>query len=407
MRRRFALLFIGVALAATQTAWAGPPTDTPQGNAGFAGTWLGGQVNDQGFIPQAGDPAKPNLSATAQAVIAMETAGVANAATQRALTYLGEHVDEYVVHSGNDDPGALAFLIMAAAPRGYDVTDFGSTHANLLARLQATKQSNGLFGAADPSFDGAFRQGLALMALKVAGASDTAAVDWLIDQQCADGLWTAFRADTTQPCPAVDPATFTGPDTNSSALAVLGLQAQGSTTPAGNGAAALLSVRNSGGGWGFLARSDQPTDANSTGLVVSALLAADGTQDARGVAALEALQVGCDGEPSDRGGIAFQDLTAGPDALATAQATPALAGKALPLPAQSGPFTADDRLASCDLVTTTTEPPPTSQSGPAVEGEPLPRTGSSSLGEVGGALVLVGVGVVFVTLAEARRRRTS
>src|SRR5436305_2018998 len=83
-----------------------------------------------------------------------------------------------------------------AVPDGANPANFGAAHVNLVARLQATNQPNGLFGAADPTFDGAFRQGLALMALKVVGVADAAAADWLVGQQCADGSWTAFRADT-------------------------------------------------------------------------------------------------------------------------------------------------------------------------------------------------------------------
>ena len=48
-------------------------------------------------------------------------------------------------------------------------TSFGGT--NLVARLLATQRTTGtdagLFGAQDPTFDGAYRQGLALAALAV------------------------------------------------------------------------------------------------------------------------------------------------------------------------------------------------------------------------------------------------
>src|SRR3954468_2879087 len=285
-----------------------------------------------------------------------------------------------------------------------DPTSFGTTNTDLVARLQATQQPSGLFGASDPSFDGAFRQGLALMALTAVGITDAAAGDWLAGQQCADGLWTAFRADTTVPCPAVDPNTFTGPDTNSTALAVLGLQAQGRTGPAFDGAKALADIRNSGGGWGFLARQDQPTDANSTGLVVPALLAAFGTHDEQGTAALLALQAGCDADAADVGGIAFQDLSSGTDVLATVQATPALAGAMLPL--TTAVDVKHDPVACVPPPapkTSVTDAPTTAP--PTVAGEPLARTGAWSGPEAGGAVVLVLLGVLVVQRGDARRRR--
>ena len=48
-----------------------------------------------------------------------------------------------------------------------------------------------------------------------------------LEQQCTNGMWQAYRANTTVACPAANPATFTGPDTNSISLAVQGLAAWG------------------------------------------------------------------------------------------------------------------------------------------------------------------------------------
>ena len=404
MRRLPVVALLALLVAGFVTPASAAPRSLGPQAATFAGQWLAKQLTAQGFIPQAADPNAPNLSATAQAVIALAAAGAPQ--YSNALDYLGGHVEEFVVSSGNDDPGALSYLIMDAVIGGQDPTNFGTTRTDLVARLQATKQANGLFGANDPSFDGAFRQGLSLMALKAIGLTDATATDWLAGQQCADGLWTAFRADTTTPCPAVDPSTFTGPDTNSTALAVLGLHAQGRTTPATDGANALLNVRSAGGGWGFLARSDQPTDANSTGLVLTALLAATGSPDQQGKAAVLALQADCSASNSaDVGGISFQDVSSGPDVLATVQATPALADAVLPV--GKAPVTAADAACAAPITSTSTTATdsPTSTTPPAVEGQPLPRTGSWSGLEVGTALVLVGLGVVLVQRAETRRRR--
>jgi hypothetical protein len=390
---------------------ASPASADTAKNADIAASWVALQVNADGFIPLANDPSKPNVSLTMQAVQTFAAAGVGKTQADAVMTYIGAHVEDFVVRSGVDDPGALAYVILDAVATGQDPTTFGTTDVDLVARLGATKQSDGLFGATDPTFDGAFRQGLALMALHAAGQSDADAIAWLEDQQCDDGLWTAFRSDTNVPCPAVDPNTFAGPDTNSTALAVLGLAAQGRASSSAAGAAALASVRNGGGGWGFLASSDQPTDANSTGLVVSALQSVNGTQDAQGVAAILALQLPCTDNPADSGGIAFQDFGGGltPDVFATEQAVPALAGVTLPL----GPVViSPDLVPACAApdtttttsTTTTTAPATTEEDGTSTAGE-LPRTGSSSLLLTGVSLTLIGGGGMLVQLAAERRRK--
>jgi hypothetical protein len=406
------LLAAGVVLAGAVPAVAAPPSSDPATAARAAATWLAAQVNDAGFIPLAADPNAPNLSVSAQAVTALAAAGVGRTQADALLGYLGEHVEDTVAPGGTDDPAALAYLILAAHARGHDPAAFGAPPANLVTRLLATQQPSGLFGAADPTFDGAYRQGLALLALAATGAGNAAGAAWLVDQQCDDGSWTAFRADTSQPCPPVDPNTFTGPDTNSTALAVLGLAAQGESAPASDGVAALDAVRNGDGGWGFLARADQPTDANSTGLVLAAVRTVQGAPDASGTKALLALQAGCDADPLDRGGIAFQAGPGGalvPDALATVQAIPGLAPVDLPVraPAMSATLPAVCRVSA----PTTAGVAGATTSSVARAGAPgagpaeLPRTGTTShpaaLALVGGVLVAAGSACV----RGARRRR--
>ncbi len=417
MRRVAAFLFVaGLVLAVAHPASAAPPGNDPETGARFAAAWLGRQVNDAGFIPQSANPATANLSLSAQAVPALAAAGVGRHQVDALLGYLGRHVDDLVAGSGADDPGALASLILAAEAAGVDPTAFGTPATNLVSRLVATQQANGLFGTAAPTFDGAYREGLALLALHAAGVANAAGVTWLEDQQCDDGSWTAFRADTIQPCPAVDPNTFSGPDTNSTALGALGLHAHGATTEVTNGIAALQAVRNAGGGWGFLARADQGTDANSTGLVVEAIRTVTGAPDARGTAALLALQVGCTAPAADRGGIAFQAGSGGvlaPDGLATAQATAALAGVALPIAPQT---IAGDLPVPCPAAPTTTvgalggpaQPattmtPAARNVAPAQAAEELPRTGTPTAPFAVGALVALVAGGACV--AGARRRR--
>jgi hypothetical protein len=357
-------------------------------------------VNSQGFIPQAANPSQPDLPVTVQAITALAAVHAYRSTAEAMMTYTDAHIDDLVVINGVDDPGRLSYAILARAAMGESTN-------TLITRLQATQQSSGLFGAAG----GAFDQGLALLALHTAGISNAKAVTWLEDQQCASGFW---HYDPAQSC-QVDLTKFTGPDTNTSALAALGLFAQGATTQATAGVTALAAVRNAGGGWGFFALSDQATDANSTGLVMATLRTINGSVDTKGLAALSALAVGCNGDPADVGGVAFQpDSKTGalvPDAFATVQALPALAGASLPLVDVSfGAPGASACATSASSTTTTTVPVSTAGSSsttttttPVAATAELPRTGSPSM-----PLIEIGVLSVFAggaVLGGARRRR--
>ncbi|CAM5571503.1 prenyltransferase/squalene oxidase repeat-containing protein [Streptomyces narbonensis] len=162
--------------------------------------------------------------------------------------------------------GAALALPAAAAPSPSDPAS---------ASPSASGASSGLYGTKDPTYDGVWRQSYAFLAQRGAGFQPAGlAVDWLLDQQCADGSFSAYRADTTVPCDAK-----TMRDTNATALAVqaLGSVRRESMFPekvdkavkAGDGW--LRSVQNKDGGWGYAPGS--PSDANSTSLVIGALAA--------------------------------------------------------------------------------------------------------------------------------------
>ncbi|MFS8201618.1 prenyltransferase/squalene oxidase repeat-containing protein [Streptomyces sp. CWNU-52B] len=165
---------------------------------------------------------------------------------------------------------------------------------------------SGLYGTADPTYDGVWRQSLALLAQHTVGVRPAAkAVDWLTGQQCADGGFAAYRADPATKCDAK-----TQLDTNSTAAAVQALEAL-DTDDAVTGAAVkwLKSAQNKDGGWGYLPGG--ASDTNSTALVIGALEAADtdprdlrSKDDRTPYDALRGLAVPCD---EDGGGaFAFQ-----------------------------------------------------------------------------------------------------
>jgi len=391
-------------------------TITPSPSAAAA-AWLAAQVKPDGFLALPATPTTANLGLTAQGLLSLAATGVAKPEVDAMEGYLAAHVDDYVVSGGVDQPGPLAYLILDALATGNDATNFGG--ANLVTRLEATQQPSGLFGSQDATYDGAFRQGLSLLALHGVGVDSSSGATWLSDQQCADGGWTAYRADTSVPCPAADPVTFAGPDTNSTALAAEALHALG-VTPAHDPVTWFSSVRSSGGGFAYLGDPTQAADANSTGLVTQALLALTGSPDTAGVSALEAFQAGCTADVADRGGIAFQPPSTGdlvPDEVATVQGLWGLSGQVFPL---LEPTIAATTPAVCETPTTsstsTTAPgtaststtvpvvPVAEGSGPAAgtAGE-LPRTGASTEPLLAVALILTAAGSGLVI--GSRRRR--
>jgi hypothetical protein len=163
-------------------------------------------------------------------------------------------------------------MASAAAPAA--VTSVGSVTHTASSRTAAASKSDklpdGLYGTADPKYDGVWRQSMALLALDGAGAVPAKkAVDWLAGQQCGDGSFTAYRADAARTGKKCDPD-GTPSDINATALALQALAAVGGRSDTvREGVEWLISVQNKDGGWGSAPRA--ASDANSTSLVIGAL----------------------------------------------------------------------------------------------------------------------------------------
>lgn len=157
---------------------------------------------------------------------------------------------------------ALALLVMSM------LATFSITAPPAVAQ-SATK---GLYGAADPQWDGAFRQSLGILGLLATGNQPSpAAVTWLIDQQCTDGSYQAYRSDLTKPCATPDPDAAIGPQVDSTALAAVALFRIG--TPASTKAATkamtwIARQQRPDGGWPYIATGT--SNANSTGMAMVA-----------------------------------------------------------------------------------------------------------------------------------------
>jgi hypothetical protein len=355
LQARRGLRVLAVVVAAS-IGWASPAIAASTGTSEVATTrgqvarwgasWMAKQIRvNGGFLTAFG---APDPSDTAYAVLGLHAAGVGRDEAKQAVRFLKTQLRDPLQSGGSDAPGPLAYFILAAHAAGQDARHFGGTAPvnDLVHRLLATQQASGvdkgLFGVQSPTFDGAFRQGLALAALKAAGvprnnAKVVAAIAWLRHQQCADGLWLAYRADTALPCPPADPATFIGADTNSSGLAVQGLAAYGERPHAGLVLQSLDAIQSADGGFPFLAAPAQSSDPNSTALVIQAILAlgskpTNATWTESGASPYDALasfQIGCT-DVTNRGAFFFPG-SVDPSVLATVQAVPAAAGAVLPV----------------------------------------------------------------------------
>ncbi|WP_316520958.1 prenyltransferase/squalene oxidase repeat-containing protein [Kitasatospora brasiliensis] len=225
---------------------------------------------------------------------------------------------------------------------------------------------DGLYGKSDPTYDGVWRQSLALTALTAAKVTPAdSAVGWLTGQQCEDGGWPSYRA----PGAACDAKTE---DSNATAVAIQALVALGGHQDAvDKGVAWLKANQNADGSWAY--NPGSPGDANSTGLAVNALFAAK--TDPAGVAkagksafdGLALFQLGCAAPADQRGAFAYQPDPAGgpltPNALASGQAALAAVGGHLPV---AGSVHSDAAPKALDCASDTAAPVSHADSGEAV-----------------------------------------
>ncbi|MDQ1485267.1 MAG: hypothetical protein QOJ62_960, partial [Actinomycetota bacterium] len=200
------------------------------------------------------------------------------------------------------------------------------------AAATAATVNVGLFGAQDPTYDGVYRQSLAIIGLIATGHTpDPNATAWLIAQQCADGAFTAYRANTAVACTAASE------DENATAAAIQALVALGK--PTATAVAALKKFQLPDGGfYDNTAFGPAASDVNSTGLALSALVA--GGIDPSTVASssgkhaddyLRTLQIPC-AAASGAGAFDFQgEATLHANDYATVQALLGQLGKALPV----------------------------------------------------------------------------
>ena len=186
-------------------------------------------------------------------------------------------------------PGRLLLALIAT------IASIGLTLGGMSAPAQAVEPAyRGLFGPQNPTYDGVDRQATAILGLVAVGAKvPQLSIDWLLRQQCEDGSFSAFRADTAVPCTAPDLVSYTGPNTNSTALAVMALNSLATRGAAGKQVARqaarravtwLVAQQQVDGGWEWLAGLG--SDSTSTAMALAAIGKPESTSHRRAVAFL-------------------------------------------------------------------------------------------------------------------------
>ena len=149
--------------------------------------------------------------------------------------------------------------------------------ADAVITSPSTNTDAGLFGSADPTYTGVYRQSLALIALVAAGETPPpVAVSWLVNQQCADGGFQGYKPANGS-CTPSDRLVYSSEDSNTTAVALQALSLLNQTEAAGSAAKWLKDRKSGDNGFAYypdqsLYPSDLPvSDANSTALVLMGL----------------------------------------------------------------------------------------------------------------------------------------
>ncbi|MCS7061489.1 MAG: terpene cyclase/mutase family protein [Anaerolineae bacterium] len=282
------------------------PSSTTEAGAKAVSWLISKQERDGGF--SSGFAPGSDLSATADAVLALAAAGKSitqtrSSAGRTPLDFLTAQMTRRKLSTGQ-----VAKLALAAKAAGQNPARFGFRNLPRMI-LAGYNAETGVIG------EHVFSHGLALIALANAGVkAPTKAITTLESLQDTSGGW-AFMGSGT-------------PDVDTTALAIQALIASGRSPKdkvIERGLGYLKSIQNDDGGFPYQNPSQYGTEtnANSTALVVQALIAAGIEPEAWAAAkgnplsALIALQ-----QPS--GSIAYQASMPGDNTLATVGAIPAL-----------------------------------------------------------------------------------
>jgi hypothetical protein len=330
-RRAAIALASGVAVAslvAPNAAAASPThaiktTNPAAAAAGYLARQLAGPNHDHYFYPGG---SFADDGGTADAVLSMDAAGVAQAAAKRATKWLKSDAKNYLTGGGfvhHAYPGQAGKLLLVAVAQNSNPKSFGGV--NLIRTIlrsegAGTGTHRGQYQNVDDLQYGSSitLQSLAMLGLAAARphrGPDHAAKAFLTAQACRDG---GFQND-------IRSTKCGNEDVDATALAVQALVASNAKKTALRRAVRwLIRHENSDGGWGETPGTK--SDANSTALAIEALIAAQ-RKVGKAERWLVGQQVRCGGPAANRGAVRFQGgkFNAATDLRATTQAGLALA----------------------------------------------------------------------------------
>lgn len=302
-------IFLLFSTVGFDTAFAAPSNQ----DVSQAVNWLTAQEKPDGGFPGFSGSSDPGTST--DVALAVASSGVDPSTISdngvSLIAYLASQAASY-----DTTVAGAAKLLLAAVASGQPPREFaGQNLVNIV--LSHLNPSTGLFDSQ------LYVHAYAMLALSSAGQTvPRSAVNALVQHQSSNGGW-AFSGST-------DP---TQTDSNTTAIAIQALVASGhGASPAISSAMSYLStLKTSDGLFAYQPTPGKPLvgDANSTALVIQAMLATgksmDSTNVASAVTALETLR------DNATGAFIYRGDTPGDNLLATVQAIPALAGKTLPI----------------------------------------------------------------------------
>ncbi|MEO6988378.1 MAG: prenyltransferase/squalene oxidase repeat-containing protein [Aquihabitans sp.] len=324
----------GVAPAVSAAPVQAPPATCSTALSGDGGlapalTWLRCELelNDNGF--PGFSPGSVDGGSTLDAVMALSLSGQANdPITVAALARVEAEAGGYFSNEGWGDgteryAGPMAKALLAAQLQGADPHDFGGydLESELLGLIETTGPDAGRFSDVSEfgNWSNGFGQALGVLALSHSGDGiPTAAIDFLLDQQCPDG---GFRGsyDTSGGC--TDSADA---DTDYTAFAFQALLASPQTASVEAGIVSarswLLNKQDASGSFAGTGLTAEP-NANTTGIAAQALRADGQTAAADAAAAwlttVQLTTANADGTPgaAEFGAIAY--ISAALDAAIT------------------------------------------------------------------------------------------
>ncbi|MFD7658154.1 hypothetical protein ACFV4N_29630 [Actinosynnema sp. NPDC059797] len=333
-RRRSSALVLAVAALVLPAAPAAATPDLPAASA--AARWLAGQLSADGTLENPLGSPFPDHGLMIDVLFAAYATGQGHLA-EPIVSHLDDqgHASDYFTWDGYAPGqgfdaiivgGAAAKVLVAAQVTGRDPRNFDGYDmvAETKAAIMRSGPDKGRISdySKNPDFADSvgnnantFGQALGVIGLAVAGENDQLALDRLLTQQCRDGYFRIFYeyvpAAPGETGEHVNPAGYklstcdegvpydkAPPDRDSTGIALSALLAarrsgvQGLDWPIDKAVAWLKKEQTTGGGWGGGVGTEAP-NTNSTGLVVQALAEAGGAgaHVARGVAYLKSAQV--------------------------------------------------------------------------------------------------------------------